>query len=82
MGITPNEIRTPQRAIDLELDKYLKKFRYKIDVRHENVLLKIQCMACGESSAHSHEPETGADEADKTPTLSAQKIEELKNKQN
>ncbi len=65
LGITPNEIRTPQRAIDLDLDRYLKKFRYKLDVRHEKVLLKIQCMACGESSAHSNEPEDGTEDADR-----------------
>ena len=81
LAITPNEIRTPQRAIDLDLDRVLKKFRYKLDVRHENVLLKIQCMACGANSESSDEPEAGAEGADETPTLSAQKTQGLKDKQ-
>ena len=76
--IAPNEIRTPRRSIDLDLATYLKKFRYKIDVRHEKVLLKIQCLSCGANSESSDEPAVGEDEADKTPTLSAHKTEELK----
>jgi hypothetical protein len=80
--VTPYEIRTPHRAIDLDLTKYLKKFRYKLDVRHERVLLKIQCLACGASSGPSGEPDAGVESTDDTPPLSALKTEGSKDKSN
>jgi hypothetical protein len=64
----------------LHLAKYLKKFRYKIDVRHEKVLLKIQCLACGYGEADSSEPDGGVGGEDETPILSAQETEGLKDK--
>jgi hypothetical protein len=47
LAISPKAIGTPNRAIDLDLKKHLKKLGYKIDVRYKEVKLLIQCKICG-----------------------------------
>lgn len=62
LAVSPRAIGTPDRAIDLDLKKHLKKLGYKIDVRYKEVKLLIQCKMCGglsPSEAHAEPATTG-----------------------